>query len=389
MVKKKTILLIIRRGVAELEWIAPILNQINKNKFQLHVFYLTKNAFLSCKNNKFLYSIIKKKALSICIYNFLNKIQFKILRKIIPKKLVNNSLYLKIHDIKFIKKKLMIKNKIDIILTEFGNFSYWLNAFKVKENSKIIHFPSTPSIYLSSKTGQQSKKLPGDYLLINSEKEKDYWSKFIDKKRIHCFGIPMFESKWQKNFKVTKKKNKKIKIILIAYSSYFGIVNSTDLIKLQKQLKNMMNFLMTKDNIKVIFKIHPFKTDQMFFDIINTYPKNFRYVNNDSLNKLVYYSDLLISNFQSAANIFAHVGKIPSLEMPRGIDKIYNSKISYNKKLGIVISSKNFDQFKRNFENILEKEKNNSTTKNLRNFKKLFLIKKNPAQKIINFIKNI
>ena len=79
MVKKKTILLIIRRGAAELEWIAPILNQINKNKFQLHVFYLTKNAFLSCKNNKFLYSIIKKKALSFCIYNFLNKIQFKIL----------------------------------------------------------------------------------------------------------------------------------------------------------------------------------------------------------------------------------------------------------------------------------------------------------------------
>ena len=41
MVKKKIILLIIRRGVAELEWIAPILNQINKDQFQLHVFYLT------------------------------------------------------------------------------------------------------------------------------------------------------------------------------------------------------------------------------------------------------------------------------------------------------------------------------------------------------------
>ena len=81
----------------------------------------------------------------------------------------------------------------------------------------------------------------------------------------------------------------------------------------------MMNFLMTK-NIKVIFKIHPFKTDQMFFDIINKYPKNLRNITKDSLNKAVYYSDLLISNFQSAANIFANINKIPSLEMPREID---------------------------------------------------------------------
>ncbi|NMN67096.1 hypothetical protein VP91_00002290 [Candidatus Pelagibacter ubique] len=389
MVKKKIILLIIRRGVAELEWIAPILNQINKDQFQLHVFYLTKNAFLSCKNNKFFYSIIKKKEASFYVYNLTNKIHFKIFRKIIPKKFINNNLNLKIHDIEFLKKKLRIKNKIHIILTEFGNFSYWLNAFKASENSKIIHFPSTPSIYVTSKTRHKSKKLPGDYLFINSKIEKDYWSKFIDKKKIYCFGIPMFESKWQKNFKVTKKKNKTNKTILIAYSSYFSMVNSKDLKILQKQLKNVMNFLMTKNNIKVIFKIHPFKTDQLFFDIINAYPKNFRNITNDSLNKAVYYSDLLISNFQSAANIFANVGKIPSLEMPREIDTIYNSKISNNKKLGIVISSNNFNQFKRNCENILGKKKNNSTTKNLKNFKKLFLINKTPTQKIINFIKNV
>ena len=61
MVKKKNILLIIRRGVAELEWIAPIINQINKNNFQLYIFFLTKSAFLSCKNNDFYFSKINKK----------------------------------------------------------------------------------------------------------------------------------------------------------------------------------------------------------------------------------------------------------------------------------------------------------------------------------------
>ena len=199
----------------------------------------------------------------------------------------------------------------------------------------------------------------------------------------------MFEKKWQNNLKNKKKKNKKNKKILIAYSSYFSMVNSKDLKKLQKQLKNMMNFLMTKKNIKVIFKIHPFKTDQMFFDIINKYPKNLRNITKDSLNKAVYYSDLLISNFQSAANIFANIGKIPSLEMPREIDAIYDTKISNNQKLGIVISSNNFDQFKRNLENILEKKNNNFSIKNLKNFNKLFLKNKTPTKRIINFISKV
>ena len=388
MVKKKNILLIIRRGVAELEWIAPIINQINKNNFQLYIFFLTKSAFLSCKNNDFYFSKINKK-ISIYVYNFKDKIHFKIFRKVIPTKFINNNLNLKIHDVEFLKKKLNIKNKIDIILTEFGNFSYWLSAIKIQENCKIIHFPSTPSIYVGSKAKVKSKKLPGDYLLINSKIEKNYWSKFIDKKKIYCFGIPMFEKKWQNNFKNKEKKNKKNKKILIAYSSYFSMVNLKDLKKLQKQLKNMMNFLMTKKNIKVIFKIHPFKTDQMFFDIINKYPKNLRNITKDSLNKAVYYSDLLISNFQSAANIFANIGKIPSLEMPREIDAIYDTKISNNQKLGIVISSNNFDQFKRNLENILEKKNNNFSIKNLKNFNKLFLKNKTPTKRIINFISKV
>ena len=60
---------------------------------------------------------------------------------------------------------------------------------KKKELSKIIHFPSTPAVYVNDRNFYaKPKKLPGDYLIVNTKKDKIYWSKFIAKKIYH-FGV--------------------------------------------------------------------------------------------------------------------------------------------------------------------------------------------------------
>ena len=60
--------------------------------------------------------------------------------------------------------------------------------------------------------------MPGDYLIVNTKKDKIYWSKFIAKKKIYHFGVPFFENDWQKykkNYeKFDIKKNGK-KLILL------------------------------------------------------------------------------------------------------------------------------------------------------------------------------
>ena len=55
---KKNILLVIRRGASEIEWIAPIIKRINF-KYNLYTFYLTEKSYQNCKSDKLSLSVIK------------------------------------------------------------------------------------------------------------------------------------------------------------------------------------------------------------------------------------------------------------------------------------------------------------------------------------------
>ena len=134
---KKNILLVIRRGASELEWIAPVIKNINF-RFNLYTFYLSESSYKSCVADKISSSIIKKYQKKQFIQKKENNLILKIIRKLLPKKFFFKQISELIHDTKYLKLKLSIKEKekIDIVLTEFGNYSFWLNSLKIRRSQK-------------------------------------------------------------------------------------------------------------------------------------------------------------------------------------------------------------------------------------------------------------
>ena len=123
--KKKNILLVIRRGQPELDWIAPLLFKFKKN--HIYVFYLSKDAFKNFPKNNPIFSIFK----NICKGYFIQKLTtnffWRLCKYFFGKK--NQFLSTKIHDPEFLIKKLKIKGSIDIIFSEYGNNSEWIKSF--------------------------------------------------------------------------------------------------------------------------------------------------------------------------------------------------------------------------------------------------------------------
>jgi len=88
---KKNILLVIRRGVSEIEWIAPIIKRLNF-KYNLYTFYLTEKSYQNCKSDKLSLSVIKKyqtkefiqkKYISLFYRNQMNKLRVIVFRKLL------------------------------------------------------------------------------------------------------------------------------------------------------------------------------------------------------------------------------------------------------------------------------------------------------------------
>ena len=64
------ILIIVRRGVAEIEWIMPVLNSMHLRN-DIYLIYLTKKSYLNCLNSSFYISYSKiLKNFFVMNYNF-------------------------------------------------------------------------------------------------------------------------------------------------------------------------------------------------------------------------------------------------------------------------------------------------------------------------------
>ena len=81
---KKNILLVIRRGASEIEWIAPIIKRLNF-KYNLYTFYLTEKSYQNCKSDKLSLSVIKNFKQRVYSKKK-DKFLYKIARKILPEK---------------------------------------------------------------------------------------------------------------------------------------------------------------------------------------------------------------------------------------------------------------------------------------------------------------
>ena len=154
--ENKKILIIIRRGVAEIEWLIPVLNS-KYLKYDIYLVYLTKKSYINCVNSSF-YSLYKKKIKNFFVitynFNFFIRLFLKISRGN-----VKDFFFRKFYDLKKIKEKLNLSpgDKFDLVISEFGNNSIWINTFQQNDRSKIIKVPSSPSTYVNFKKKRKKK----------------------------------------------------------------------------------------------------------------------------------------------------------------------------------------------------------------------------------------
>ena len=298
--KKEILILNISKSIAELDWMLPVMSEL-KNKYKIFVLFQKRNIYKSLSKDRVLFSLFNELDLE-CKFDSL----FDKFLRFIDKKFTSN-LFLKNKIKIFFKfniKKYFSKKKIDIFqvqifFSEFGTYSSLIDYLKLEKNRpKIIHFPTSSHIFQKPLSSNEPIRysLKGDFLLISNDYDLEFWSQFIKKENIKVVGVPKYDSKWlnkiifkqKKNFKNTKK------IILIAYSSMFGMDKRRD-IELTNQLKEMTNVFSKFPEMKFIFKIHPRKNNPYYLKILNEY-KNFDYE---------ILSDNLLS-LTEKCNIFLH-----------------------------------------------------------------------------------
>lgn len=389
MKEKKKILLIIRRGISEVEWLIPIIDSKDFN-FELYTFYLTQDAYESCLRSTSIIKILQKKQKNFFILKKTHKLFFRILLK------TSNYFQKNFYDISFIKRKLnlSLNTKFDIVLSEFGNYSNWIQAFQKLDNSKIVKVPSTPTTFVNIEKKEVIRKIDCDFLIVNNSKDLKYWSRFTNKKKIKHFGVPIFDKIWLKKkikktkIKKTKIKNNKIKI-LFAYSSYFGLVNNKEFKVLEKQFISIMDSLSNNKNIQVTFKIHPEKNDPYFKELLKKYSNNFKILSNDYIYSLAYKSDILITSFQSAAALYGCFFSKPCIELWNYFDP--NSSKSNNGSIKILKPSYNIKDFNKKIYQAINRLNNKSKdfNKEFNNFRKIYFEKKNTIYEICTFLKEI
>ena len=57
---KKKIIIYIRRGILELEWISPILEKFYNSDYEIYFYFKSKKAFNKVKKNQFYFNFISK-----------------------------------------------------------------------------------------------------------------------------------------------------------------------------------------------------------------------------------------------------------------------------------------------------------------------------------------
>lgn len=388
---KKNLVFIVRRGDLEFYWIAPVIKYL-KRKFNIYLFFLNKKSLdnLDISNVAVKYVMVNMSNYFVYrfYYNIIDKILFLLFTFFFKNKkfVKTNDFFLnRIHNYDFIKEKLKISGNIDLILSEYSITTEWLKQIHKENKTKIIHYPNSPQIFM--KKNINPKQLVGDKLIINSKLELNYWKKNISKNKIFPVGSPQHDRWWLN--KHSKNKLKKKKIVLFAYNSLFGRYNRKQSLKnLEENLFFTLQTLYSFKNIKVYFKVHPFKNHPKYKEILKKFPKNFIEEKKENLNILANNCDLFISMPFSSTIIDSLYVKKPSLTYFYELyeDFYYQrKKIHPNKKMGLEIQIN-----RKNFANLIKKalyNKNNIIWKNqVKNFQKYYDTKNNASYKCYNEI---
>ncbi len=382
---KKIIVFYNFKGSAETEWLLPIFEYLKKDYL---VFTIFKNykAYLSLKQNKTNFKIWKNISKSYYIEkksdNFIFKILIYIFNNFLRNEQIVNLLRKNIYSLssikKIIKKKVNFKNfQLSYFFSEFGFSSGWVDYLEKTKNIKIIHYPSTPQIYLNEVKKKYS--LRGDLLFLNSFLDKKVFQKKIQKNKIFISGNPKYDPKWLNKY--YKKEDTKDKII-IAYVSRFDYVNNNYKKLLEKQLIELIEILNLL-NREVVFKLHPTKNSQQYKIFLKKYAK-FKWVESSkNLVELCQNCLCLITHPFSAAGFDAIMTSRPILQL-WPITEREKKKLTSYEKLKLINVSNSKKNFKNKIQNIIKEKKISHS-----NSKVFFPARKNTINRILYQLKKI
>lgn len=330
--KKKYILLIIRRSVAEVDWILPLIYNLKK-KFKILTIFNSPQAFESLKRNTELYILWKDVVEKYFVYN---KSNFFFLRLLyFGKRLIYNKSNKKpsLFSRNFINKELSLKSidEVKYVFHDFGGETGLLNAFH-ETDTKIVFFPHS-SILWKNRVSKPHYSLNGQILLLGNQIDKKRWRPFFKNKMI-VTGHLKYKKEWiQKILRVNKHDNffsiKEIKIFTIIMKDFN---NYSEKEKIRTILSEVIDAIkLSFKNYKIIFKLAPKNYDEniSFLNDIKTKMKiNFEFSNLHIL-KLAKYSDYIFVIPPSAVPIDTmSLGKM-SIELWNSKE---NSKFSYSIK---------------------------------------------------------
>ena len=348
---KKIIIVFVNNGMAELDWIMPVIQKLSK-KYYIFTFFRNKKTFETLQKNKHLFMLWNKSNNSFFIEKKFDNFSFKLLKKLFnffKVKRFDDFLNSKIHGNEYLRK--IIKKKInkeiflEIIFSDFGeSFSALDNLRSFNDNGKkplIVNYPHTPIAYANEKN-KKPIALQGDLLILSRDKDKKYFSNCIKKSKIKIVGTPRYDDWWLKkileenpdtydlNFNIRELKKK----FVITYALKFDMRYFKNKVHLFKnQITQLMDVVKSIKNSFIIFKLHPRIDSENFEEILNHYDKDIWQVTNMHLIKLASLSDCFINDPISAACYDVLRLNVPSLQMWKikknhnGIDPIVNQKL--------------------------------------------------------------
>ena len=398
MRKKKFIVVLVNNSISELDWILPVLNSF-KGNYYIFIYFKNSKIFFSLKSNEVLSKLLNKITKFYFVENFYNLFFYKFLKKTFN--FMNLNIFpidffeKKIHNLNrlkdLIKKKTNINNiEIDFIFSDYGVNSGWVKIITKYNNirPKIIHYPHSPQSFYLKKKIVTKYKLYGDILLVGREKDKSFFSSYIDIKKIYSCGIPKYDLSWKKNILKNSKfdfdynKIKKFNLVTFAYVSKFeNFANKSD--ELGKQLKDVMNVFKKIKNTIVIFKIHPRKNSKEFLKILKKFDQKKWILSKTHLTKLSSISNSVLCHPNSAAGLDALSQNIPSIQLwpIKGIESVNDIQ----KKLGFIEPAKNMNMLKKLILLSIKKPNHKIWMNQRKNFRKEFSL----LNKYINISKNI
>jgi hypothetical protein len=401
----KNVILVVRRGVYEVEWILPILILLRKKKYNIYTYFYNQKAFDSLANSPIIYKLWLNSLKSFYIKKKYSKFFLKIFRYLLIKlniyKNLSKKLIEKIHDINKIKLNLgiPIDKNIECVLTDHQNYNPLINELYEKK-IKIILFPPSPSIYVNNNLNNINKKnLLGKYLLVNDDISRVFFKKNFNIKYINIIttGVPQFENWYIKKIQENSiiKSNiiaKKSKRIVIAYAFKPTATDEAKLLCIE-QLSSILELLTSYHNIEIVLKLHAFKQDNFYNSFFENIKKKDIKISENNIIYEMLNTDLLIASYKSSACVYGPLFKIPTITL-------WDPNFELNKKIygknyhdeyvkyGLSCISKSLKNLQAHIEKVISGTgKSKLWKKQIKNFNRIFFNSRLiPSKKIITLI---